>query len=142
MKTFLSKTNLTAIALFLLLLPGLNSCKKDKDENPAVETGLNGAWVVNSFTIDGVEAKGLIIAASELEFDADNDSSGNFSWSITYMDSTTDRVTGDYELSDDKIILDSHGDQALEFDLTVAGDILEMSGGMDEGYVVVKADRK
>lgn len=142
MKTFLSKTNLTAIALFLLLLPGLNSCKKDKDENPAVETGLNGAWVVNSFTIDGVEAKGLIIAASEIEFDADNDTSGNFSWSITYMDNTTDRVTGDYELSDDKIILDSHGDQALEFDLTVAGDKLEMSGGMDEGYVVVKADRK
>lgn len=142
MKTILSKTNLTAIALFLLILPGLNSCKKDNDDNPTQQEGLEGKWNVTSFVLDNVEIKGVIIAASEMEFDADNSTTGDFSWSITYKDNSNDTVNGEYVVVGDKIYFDSHGDEVLEFDLKLEGDNLEIKGNMDEGYVKVKSARK
>lgn len=142
MKTILSKTNLTAIALFLLILPGLNSCKKDSDDTPIQEQGLAGKWNVTSFVLDDVEIKGLIIATSEMEFDADNSTTGDFSWSITYKDNSNDTVTGDYVVVGDKILLDSHGDEVLEYDLKLTDNSLEIRGEMDEGYVKVTAARK
>lgn len=142
MKTILSKTNLTAIALFLLILPGLNSCKKDNDDNPTQQTGLEGKWNVTSFVLDDVEIKGVIVASSDMEFDANNSTTGDFSWSITYKDNSNDTVTGDYEIVGGKIKLDSHGDKVLEFDLKLEGDNLEIKGDMDEGYVKVKSVRK
>ncbi len=142
MKTILSKTNLTAIALFLLILPGLNSCKKDSDDTPIQQQGLNGKWNVTSFVLDDVEIKGLIIATSEMEFDADNSTSGDFSWSITYKDNSNDTVTGEYVVVGDKIHLDSHGDEVLEYDLKLTDNSLEIRGEMDEGYVKVTAARK
>ncbi|MBK7935654.1 MAG: lipocalin family protein [Lewinellaceae bacterium] len=145
MKTVLSKINLTAIALFMLLLPGLTSCNKDdKDDNPAPGTGFEAKWEVNSFTIDGVEVKGLIINKSHIEFEEKSNSAGSFSWVITYNDNTSDTVTGDYLLNDsgNKITLDSRGDETLEFDIELSGDTLELSGEMDGSQIVVKADRK
>ena len=145
MKTVLSKINLTAIALFLLVLPSITSCNKDdKDDNPSQEAGLADKWEVNSFTIDGVEIKGIIISASQLEFDANGNTTGGFSWVITYTDNTRDTVTGNYQLNDarNKITLDSNGDKTLEFDLELTGNDLELSGVMDESFVVIKADRK
>lgn len=145
MKTVLSKINLTAIALLLLVLPSLTSCKKDDDGGkPSQGAGLEDKWEVNSFTIDGIEVKGVIIRSSEIEFDEDNDTEGSFSWVITYTDNTSDTVTGEYQLNEagNKIVLDSNGDKVLQFDIELAGNDLELSGEMDEGQVVVKADRK
>ena len=145
MKTVLSKINLTAIALMLLVLSGLTSCNKDdKDDNPSQGTGLEDKWEVNSFTIDGIEVKGVIISASQIEFDEESNTTGSFSWVITYTDNTSDTVTGDYLLNDsgNKITLDSRGDETLEFDIELSGDTLELSGEMDGSQIVVKADRK
>ena len=142
MKTILSKTNLTAIALFLLILPGLNSCKKDSDDTPIQQEGLGGKWTVTSFLFGEVEAKGLIITASEFEFRPNNASKGNFAWSITYKNNNTDTTTGIYEITGSKIKLDTHGDKILEFDLEVNGNNFQMAGDFDEDYITVKATRK
>lgn len=148
MKTLLSKINLTAFALFLLVLPSLNSCKKDdddKNDQPAQQETLDGKWNVTSFKLGGVEVKGLIVKTSKFEFDATNATSGDFTWTITYMDgSAADTAKGDYALSDGgkKItLIDGDGD-ALQFDVDLDGDQLEISGTMDEGATVIKAEKE
>lgn len=145
MKTVLSKINLTAFALFMLVLPAITSCNKDdKDDNPTPQTGLSDKWEVSSFTIEGVEIKGVVIRSSQFEFDATTNTTGTFSWVMNYTDNTSDTVIGTYTLTDEgnKITLDSNGDKTIELDITVAGDKLELSGVMDESLIVVKADRK
>jgi hypothetical protein len=142
MKTILSKINLATLALLLLVLASFSSCKKDDDDTPIQQQGIEGKWNVTSFVLDDVEIKGIIIAASEMEFDADNSTTGDFSWSITYKDNSNDTVTGEYVVVGDKIHLDSHGDEVLEYDLKLTDNSLEIRGEMDEGYVKVTAARK
>jgi len=145
MKTTFQKSSLVAIAIFLVVLSGLAGCKKDDETKPAPqEASLAGQWTVKSFTIDNVEALGLVIAGSDFEFDRRDSASGRFTWNITYADNSQDIVTGDFTLSDGdkKITLQSGDGEQLILNLDIDGNHLTISGSMDEGEVVVKADRK
>lgn len=145
MKTILQKSSLAAIVLFLAVLSGLAGCKKDDDTKPAPqEESVAGQWTVKSFTIDNVEALGLVIAGSDLEFDKRDGASGRFTWNITYADNSQDIVTGDFVLSDGdkKITLQSGDGEQLTLNLDIDGNRMTISGSMDEGEVVVKAARK
>ena len=83
MKTVFSKTNLPAFLLLLILLPAFTSCEKDK--KPSLRGDIVGEWELKSFTVDGVELKGSIVLASEMEFEAYSGSNGDFKWSINYI---------------------------------------------------------
>lgn len=143
MKALLSKINLTALALLLLVLPSLNSCEKDKDDTPAQQThAIGGKWTVTSFLFDNVEGIGLIIAASELEFKPSTAFKGDFSWSITYKNNSTNTTTGTYEIVGSKIKLDTRGDEILEYNLEINGNALQIAGDFNHDYITVKAARK
>ena len=142
MKTILSKINLTAVALFLLVMPSLSNCKKDDDKiDQSVEAkSLVGNWNASSFKIDGVETKGLIIAASEMEFEAD----GDFKWVIVYTDNSSDIAIGKYELNETgtNVTFTDPENDVLQFEVALDNGNLQLSGSMDEGATVIKAERK
>jgi len=145
MKNTNFKSNLLAFSLLLLLLPGLTSCKKDKDEAPAptLRERLVGDWEIQSFTIDGVEVKGSIVTTSKMEFEAYTGSNGDFEWFIAYADGSSETQTGDYEVdeADGEIILESNDGDRLKLDLDLDGDDLELSGILDGERYVLKAER-
>jgi hypothetical protein len=146
MKTILSKVNLTAIALFLLILPGLTSCKKDdndKNGNSNLREAIVGEWEITSFTLDGVEVMGTIILASKMEFEAYSGSNGDFEWRINYGDGSSETQSGDYEVDeeDKEVELQSNDGETFKLDLDIDGDELELSGNLDGERIVIKADR-
>jgi hypothetical protein len=145
MKTVLSKINLTAIALFLLVLPSLVGCKKDddKDSNSNLRQAIVGEWEVTSFTIDGVEVIGSIVLASKMEFEAYSGSNGDFEWSINYGDGSSETQLGDYEVDeeDKEIELRSQDGEVFKLDVDIDGDKLELSGNLDGERIVIEADR-
>ncbi len=144
MKTILSKINLATLALLLLVLAGFSSCKKDDDDkqtDDSIEQAkLVGEWDVTSFKIAGVEAKGEIIAESEMKFEAD----GDFVWVIKYEDDTQDVAAGKYQVNEtgDKLSFVSNEQDALAFDIKQKGDEIELAGVLDVGATVIKAERK
>ena len=129
MKNAISKSNLLAFGLLLLLLPSLTSCKKDKEEDTIREQFV-GNWAVKSFTIDGVEVKGSIVTASKMEFEAYTGSNGDFEWSINYSDGTSEIQTGDYEVDevDKEVTLENNEGDRVKFDFDLDGNDLELSG--------------
>ena len=146
MKTILSKINLTALALLLLVLSGFTSCKKDddKDNNSSnLRTAIVGEWEVTSFTLDGVEVMGTIILASKMEFEAYSGANGDFEWSINYGDGSSENQSGDYEVDeeDKKVELQSNDGENFKLDIDIDGDDLELSGILDGERIVIKADR-
>ena len=145
MKTILSKFNLPAFALLLLVLPGLASCKKDddKNDNSNLRGAIVGEWDVTSFTIDGVEVMGTVILASKIEFETFSGSNGDFEWSINYGDGSSENQSGDYEVDqeDKEVELQSNDGEILKLDVDIDGDELELSGNLDGERVVIKADR-
>ena len=144
MKTLLSKINLTALALSLLILSGFTSCKKDdKDNNSDLRAAIIGDWEVTSFTLDGVEVMGTVVLASKMEFEAYSGSNGDFEWSINYGDGSSELQSGDYEVDqeDKEVELQSNDGEILKLDVDIDGDELELSGNLDGERVVIKADR-
>lgn len=145
MKTILSKINLTALALSLLILSGFTSCKKDddKDNNSDLRTAIVGDWEITSFTLDGVEVMGTVVLASKMEFETYSGSNGDFEWSINYGDGSSELQSGDYEVDeeDKEVELQSNDGEILKLDVDIDGDELELSGNLDGERVVIKADR-
>lgn len=145
MKTVLSKINLTALSLLLLVLPGFTSCDKDddKDNTPNLRVAIVGDWEITSFTLDGVEVIGTVISASKMEFEAYSGSNGDFEWNITYGDGSSDNQSGDYEVDeeDKEVEFQSADGEILKLQVDVDGDRLELSGNLDGDRVVIKADR-
>ncbi len=143
MKTVLSKINLAAIALLLLLASGFTSCKKDKDDENNLREAVVGDWEVTSFTIDGVEVMGTVILASKMEFEAYSGSNGDFEWSINYGDGSSETQSGDYEVDqeDQEIELQSGDGETIKLEADIDGDELELSGNLDGERIVIKADR-
>lgn len=143
MKTVLSKINLAAIALLLLLASGFSSCKKDKDDENNLREAVVGDWEVTSFTIDGVEVMGTVILASKMEFEAYSGSNGDFEWSINYGDGSSETQSGDYEVDqeDQEIELQSGDGEIIKLEADIDGDELELSGNLDGERIVIKADR-
>lgn len=144
MKTVLSKINLTALALLLLVLAGFTSCKKDDDkDNDNLRATIVGEWEVTSFTLDGVEVMGTIVLASKMEFEAYSGSNGDFEWSINYGDGSSELQVGDYEVDeeDKEVELQSNDGEIFKLEADIDGDDLELSGILDGERVVIKADR-
>lgn len=145
MKTILSKINLTAIALLMLLALGFTSCKKDKDDNgnSDLRAAIVGEWEITSFTIDGVEVMGSVILASKMEFEAYTSSNGDFEWSINYGDGSSETQIGDYEVDqeDKEVELQSNNGEIFKLDVDIDSDDLELSGNLDGERIVIKADR-
>lgn len=141
MKNAFAKTNLLALGLLMILLPGLTSCEKDK--KPTIRESLVGDWEIKSFTIDGVEVKGSVITASKMEFEAYTGSNGDFEWSINFIDGSSENQTGDYEVDeeDKEIDLENEQGEHLKFDFDLDGDDLELSGTIDGERYVLKAER-
>ncbi|MBK8195887.1 MAG: hypothetical protein IPK76_22790 [Lewinellaceae bacterium] len=143
MKSVFLKINFLALALILVSSAALTSCKKDNDTKPEPQESLSGAWTIQSFTIDGVEVKGLVIKSSQLKLNAADEASGTFVWTITYMDNTADTVKGQYLLNEsgDEISMITPDGQVQVFDFSFTGDQIVLSGMLDEGTVVMKAGR-
>ncbi len=126
------------MSLLLLFVFSFTACKKDK-----LEKELVGDWEVKSFTIDGVEAKGVAIRASQMEFEKTQDDKGDFEWNINYTDGSSDVENGEYEINTDKkeiVLEDSDGDR-IKFDFDLEDDELEMSGNIDGQRIVIKAEK-
>jgi hypothetical protein len=147
MKTVLSKINLTAIALFLLVFSSFASCKKDDDDKNNNSSNLRqaivGEWEVTSFTIDGVEVIGTVILASKMEFEAYSGSNGDFEWSLNYGDGSSETQFGGYEVDqeDKEVELKSADGEVLKLKVDIESDDLELSGNLDGERAVIKADR-
>ncbi len=141
MKTVFSKTNLTAFVLLLILLPAFTSCKKDK--KPTLRGEIVGEWELKSFTVDGVELKGSIVLASEMEFEAYSGSNGDFKWNINYIDGSSEIVSGDYTLDEEdaEVELENNTGERLKFDVEINGDDLELSGTLEGERYELKAER-
>jgi hypothetical protein len=138
MKKEAMKLRIPVLSLLFLFVFSLTACKKDK-----LEKELVGDWAVKSFTIDGVEAKGVAIKASRLEFEETKDDKGDFEWSINYTDGSSDIENGEYEIDTDKKEIeleDADGDR-IKFDFDLEDDELELSGTIDGQRVVVKAEK-
>ncbi|MBK8425208.1 MAG: lipocalin family protein [Lewinellaceae bacterium] len=141
MKTVFSKTNLPAFLLLLILLPAFTSCEKDK--KPSLRGDIVGEWELKSFTVDGVELKGSIVLASEMEFEAYSGSNGDFKWSINYIDGSSEIVSGDYTLDEEdaEVELENNTGERLKFDVEINGDDLELSGTLEGERYELKAER-
>lgn len=143
MKHNLSKISLAAMALLFLATFSLSSCKKDKDTTPSPTQAIVGTWKISSFTIDGVEIKGTIVASSKITFDAYTGANGDFEWTILYTDGTSEIATGDYTVdeADREVKLENDNGETIKFDYDLDGNDLELSGILDGERYVLKADR-
>ncbi len=142
--TAFSIVSTKALALILLVLPAMTSCDKCKDDDkPTAKEQLVGEWEIKSFTIDGVEVKGSVITASKMEFEAYTGNNGDFEWDINYIDGSSERQSGDYEVDEEEkeIELEGNDGERLKFDFDLEGDDLELSGTHDGERYVLKAER-
>lgn len=140
MKSNLLKFAFLPLAAFTLMF-ALSSCKKDK--KPTLRESIVGEWEIKSFTIDGVETKGTVVKASKMEFEKYTGNNGDFEWSISYTDGSTDIESGDYEMDeeDGEIEFKSADGNTLQLEFDLDGDELELEGIIDGERVVIKADR-
>lgn len=143
MKTFFSALSTKTLALLLLVLPAMTSCDKCKDDRTTLKDELVGEWQIESFTIDGVEAKGSVITSSKLEFEAYSGSNGDFEWFIHYFDGSSELQVGDYEIdeTDQEITLEDNEGDRIKFDFDLEGNDLELSGILDGERYLLKAER-
>ncbi len=144
MKTTFSTLGMKAFSLLFLVLPALTSCDKCKDKDePTVQSQLVGDWKIKSFTIDGVEVKGTIVTASKMEFEAYTGNNGDFEWSISYADGTSEIQSGDYtvDVEDKEIDFENAEGEHQKFDFDLDGNDLELSGISDGERVILKAER-
>lgn len=141
MKNVFAKNSLFAILMALIILPAFTSCKKDK--KPTLRGDIVGEWEMKSFTVDGVELKGVVVLASEMEFEAYTGSNGDFKWSINYIDGSSEIASGDYSIDEEDAEIeleDADGDR-LKFDVDLNGDDLELSGTLDGERYELKLER-
>jgi len=143
MKTIFSALSTKTLALLLLVLPAMTSCDKCKDDRTTLKDELVGEWQIESFTIDGVEAKGSVITSSKLEFEDYSGSNGDFEWFIHYFDGSSELQVGDYEVdeTDKEITLEDNEGDRIKFDFDLEGNDLELSGIIDGERYVLKAER-
>lgn len=140
MKSNLVKFAFLPLVAFTLIFT-LSNCKKDK--KPTLRETLVGEWEIKSFTIDGVETKGSVVKASKMEFEKYTGNNGDFEWTISYMDGSTDIEAGDYEVDeeDGEIEFQSADGNTIKLEFDINGDELELEGIIDAERVVIKADR-
>lgn len=143
MKTIFLALSTKTLALLLLVLPAMTSCDKCKDDRTTLKDELVGEWQIESFTIDGVEAKGSVITSSKLEFEDYSGSNGDFEWFIHYFDGSSELQVGDYEVdeTDKEITLEDNEGDRIKFDFDLEGNDLELSGIIDGERYVLKAER-
>ena len=139
------KSNLVKFAFLHLVAFTLaftfSNCKKDK--KPTLRESLVGEWEIKSFTIDGVETKGSVVRSSKMEFEKYTGTNGDFEWSISYMDGSTDIESGDYQVDeeDGEIEFKSADGNTLQLEFDLDGEELELEGIIDAERVVIKAER-
>ncbi len=139
------KSNLVKFAFLPLVAFTLaftfSNCKKDK--KPTLRESLVGEWEIKSFTIDGVETKGSVVRSSKMEFEKYTGTNGDFEWSISYMDGSTDIESGDYQVDeeDGEIEFKSADGNTLQLEFDLDGEELELEGIIDAERVVIKAER-
>lgn len=139
------KSNLVKFAFLPLVAFSLaftfSNCKKDK--KPTLRESLVGEWEIKSFTIDGVETKGSVVRSSKMEFEKYTGTNGDFEWSISYMDGSTDIESGDYQVDeeDGEIEFKSADGNTLQLEFDLDGEELELEGIIDAERVVIKAER-
>ena len=143
MKNTISRSTLQALGLILLFLPGLVSCKKDKNDEPALRDQIVGEWEITSFTVDGLELMDFALNSSVLEFGTADGSKGDYQWSFNYIDGTSTNTDGDYEVDEDseEVIFDGKTQSEMRYDLDLDGDELEMSGIVDGSRYELKLQR-
>ena len=140
MKTFVAKSRLFTLLMLSVAIAGLSSCKKDKE--PTLKDEVTGDWEVKSFTEDGVELMEVIVDNFTMEYEVYSGSNGDFDWQINYIDGSSERVTGDYEVDvEDKEIKLIKNDGTTTMELDVDGNELVIEGIIDGERYVIKAKR-
>lgn len=140
MKTLVSKSRLFALLMLSIAVVGMTSCKKDK--KPTFREEVVGDWEVKSFTEDGAELMSVVVSSFTMEYEAYSGTNGDFEWVINYVDGSSERITGDYEIDvEDKEIKLTKNDGVETLDIDVDGEDLEIEGIIDGFRYVIKADR-
>lgn len=143
MKNAISKSTLLAFGLLLLLLPGLQSCKKDKHDEPALREQLAGEWEITSFSVDGLEMMDALLASSTLEFEKYKADKGEYQWLFVYTDGSSTNTYGEYEVDEDseELTFDSSTSFEVTYDIDIDGDELELAGTLDGSLYKLKLER-
>ena len=143
-------------ALLLMLMSGtlfLSSCGDDEvDPNEALNNRLEGQWEVSSFlgrSTIGVEFMGSLYSNYEMEFEKQGPDEGEYEFTRFYVDGTSDRIEGDYEIENngtELVLMPTNADlQDEEYDIEIDGDDLELDGVFQvDGSsvrVIVEAER-
>jgi hypothetical protein len=141
MKKTLLKFGLLPCLLFVL---AVSSCKKD---DPTLAEQMADDWDVESFTEDGIESIGADITTMKMEYEAYSGDDGDFTWDITYVDGSNEKVQGEWSVDEaDKelnLTFTSGGASGgtVTFDIDLDGNNLELEGVLDGFNYRIKADR-
>ncbi|MEL7339581.1 MAG: lipocalin family protein [Bacteroidota bacterium] len=129
---------LTVMASMLLLL-SQTSCSPEI----VLAQSLEGDWDVESFTVDGEETIGFLITSFTLEFEEYDGEEGDFEFVLIGENGASTTTKGEYAINSDGTELDLDYDDGSreEWDISLEGDDLELSGNFDGERIELKAER-
>ena len=125
--------------LFILLLVATAcfvGCKKDKS------CAMEGNWDAKSITVDGVETVGAGINSATIEFEASENNVGDFNIDFLYIDGTSEKLTGEYEVKEGDELRLTYNDGSFEdWDFVVKNNDLTLTGNINGTSMIMKFEK-
>lgn len=123
-----------------LIFPACN-----EDDDPTLQERLVGEWDVYSYTEDGTELVNFIIQAFTVRLDEYEGGEGDFRFSITFSDGSTEIVNGFYTVNEENetIRFESSSGDVTRFDIDLENENrVTFSGNIDGISTIIRADRQ
>jgi hypothetical protein len=114
------------------------ACSKD-DKNEETNNLLEGNWTAFSWTLDGDEQLGGILASSfKMEYTSESTTGGKSKWTVINGNGFVTTINRDYTIKNDGKTLSLEG---LEFAITFNGDEVKLSGIVQGQDYIVEATK-